>query len=96
MAEKRMYSKKITDGDDFIQMPASSQALYFHLNQCADDDGFNNQIQIAMLKAHASIDDLKVLMSKNFIIQTLWENSQAQISIIKFFKTISTNFYRTN
>jgi hypothetical protein len=69
MAEKRMYSKKITDSDDFIQMPASSQALYFHLNQGADDDGFNNQIQIAMLKAHASIDDLKVLMTKNFIMR---------------------------
>lgn len=69
MAEKRMYSKKITDSDDFIQMPASSQALYFHLNQGADDDGFNNQIQISMLKAHASIDDLKVLMTKNFIMR---------------------------
>lgn len=69
MAEKRMYSKKITDSDDFIQMPASSQSLYFHLNQGADDDGFNNQIQIAMLKAHASIDDLKVLMTKNFIMR---------------------------
>ena len=69
MAEKRMYSKKITDSDAFIEMASSSQALYFHLNQGADDDGFNNQIQIAMLKAHASIDDLKVLMTKNFIMR---------------------------
>ena len=69
MAEKRMYSKKVTDSDTFIEMSASSQALYFHLNQGADDDGFNNQIQLAMLKAHASIDDLKVLITKNFIIR---------------------------
>jgi hypothetical protein len=50
-------------------MSSAAQALYFHLNQGADDDGFNNQIQIAMLKAHASLDDLKVLMMKNFIIR---------------------------
>ncbi len=69
MAEKRMFSKKITDSDSFIEMGSAAQALYFHLNQGADDDGFNNQIQIAMLKAHASTDDLKVLMAKNFIIR---------------------------
>lgn len=69
MAEKRMYSKKITDSDAFIEMASSAQALYFHLNQGADDDGFNNQIQNAIFKAHASIDDLKVLLAKNFIIR---------------------------
>jgi hypothetical protein len=69
MAEKRMFSKKITDSDAFIELSSSAQALYFHLNQGADDDGFNNQIQNAMFKAHATIDDLKVLMMKNFIIR---------------------------
>lgn len=69
MAEKRMFSKKISDSDAFIELPSSAQALYFHLNQGADDDGFNNQIQIAMLKAHAGTDDLKILLAKNFIIR---------------------------
>lgn len=69
MAEKRMFTKKISDSDAFIEMPATSQALYFHLNQGADDDGFNNQVQMAMWKSHASIDDLKILMAKNFIIR---------------------------
>ena len=69
MAERRMYTKKITDADAFIEMPSAAQALYFHLNQGADDDGFNNQIQMAMLKAHASADDLKILLAKNFIIR---------------------------
>ena len=69
MAEKRMFTKKITDDDNFISLPSSTQALYFHLNQGADDDGFNNQVQMAMWKAHASIDDLKVLMAKNYIIR---------------------------
>ena len=69
MAEKRMFTKKITDDDNFISLPSSAQALYFHLNQAADDDGFNNQVQMAMWKAHASIDDLKVLMAKSYIIR---------------------------
>ena len=69
MAKKRMYSNEITDSDAFIELSSAAQALYFHLNQGADDDGFNNQIQLAMWKAHASIDDLKVLMAKNFIIR---------------------------
>lgn len=69
MAERRMFTKKITDSDTFIEMSSAAQALYFHLNQGADDDGFNNQIQIAMLKAHASTDDLKILMAKNYVIR---------------------------
>lgn len=69
MADKRMFTKKVTDSDAFIEMSSAAQALYFHLNQGADDDGFNNQIQIAMLKAHASVDDLKVLLVKNFVIR---------------------------
>jgi hypothetical protein len=67
MAEKRMYTKKITDDDNFISMPSSAQALYFHLNQGADDDGFTNQIAMAMFKAHASEDDLRVLLAKNYV-----------------------------
>ena len=64
-----MFTKKITDSDAFIEMSSAAQALYFHLNQGADDDGFNNQVQMAMLKAHASTDDLKILMAKNFVIR---------------------------
>jgi hypothetical protein len=69
VARKRMYDNGVTSSDDFISMPSSAQALYFHLNQMADDDGFNNQIQMAMMMAHASTDDLRVLMAKHFIIR---------------------------
>ncbi len=69
MAERRMFTKKVTNDDEFISLPSSAQALYFHLNQEADDDGFNKQVQTALFKAHASIDDLKILMLKNFVIQ---------------------------
>lgn len=69
MAKRRMMSTQITDSDDFIQLSSSAQALYMHLNNNADDDGFNNQVQMAMLKAHASADDLRVLLLKRFLIQ---------------------------
>lgn len=69
MAERRMFTKKVTNDDEFISLPSSAQALYFHLNQEADDDGFNKQVQTALFKAHASIDDLKILMLKNFVIR---------------------------
>ena len=69
MAEKRMFTKKITDADEFISLPSSTQALYLHLCMSADDDGFNNQVQMAMFKAHASIDDVKILLTKRFILQ---------------------------
>lgn len=85
MANKRMYSKDITDSDPFIEMSSAAQALYFHLNQGADDDGFNNQVQMAMWKAHASTDDLKVLMAKNFIIR--FENG---IIVIKHWRLHNT------
>lgn len=69
MAERRMFTKKVTNDDEFISLPSSAQALYFHLNQEADDDGFNKQVHTALFKAHASVDDLKILMLKNFVIR---------------------------
>jgi hypothetical protein len=68
MAEKRMFTQKIIDSDAFLEMPLSAQALYFHLNMRADDDGFvNNPKRITKL-VNASDDDLKILLLKRFII----------------------------
>ena len=91
MANKRMYSKDITDSDPFIEMSSAAQALYFHLNQGADDDGFNNQVQMAMWKAHASIDDLKVLMAKNYIIR--FENGVIVIKHWRLHNTLRKDRY---
>lgn len=68
MAEKRMFTKKITDSDAFLNMPLSAQALYFHLNMAADDEGFVNNPQKIQRVIGAAEDDLKLLMAKNFII----------------------------
>ena len=58
MAERRMFSKTIVDSDAFLDMPMSTQCLYFHLNMRADDDGFvNNQKRIQRMVGAAD-DDL--------------------------------------
>lgn len=68
MAERRMFAKTIIDSDAFLDMPLSSQALYFHLSMRADDDGFINNPKKIQRIIGASDDDLKLLIAKNFII----------------------------
>ncbi len=63
-----MVSPKITDTDVFLDMPLSSQALYFHLNMHADDDGFIDNINTIKRMVGASTDDEKLLIAKQFII----------------------------
>ena len=68
MAEKRMFTQKIVDSDAFLDMPLSTQALYFHLNMHADDDGFVNNPKKIQRVIGASLDDLKLLIAKRFIL----------------------------
>lgn len=68
MAERRMFSNQIIDSDAFLEMPLSTQALYFHLSMKGDDEGFvNNPKKIARMIG-ASEDELKLLLVKKFII----------------------------
>ena len=69
MAERRMFTKKITDDDSFLSLSSSAQALYLHLSMCADDDGFCNQVSASMFKAHASAQDLQALLERRYLIQ---------------------------
>lgn len=68
MAEKRMFSKKIIDTDWFMDMPASTQNLYFHLSMRADDDGFVASPRRIIKLVGASEDDFKLLLVKKFVI----------------------------
>ena len=69
MAERRMFTKKVTDDDRFMNLSASAQALYLHLCMGADDDGFCNQVAVSMFKAHASVQDLEALLSARYLLQ---------------------------
>ena len=68
MADRRMFKKTIIDSDMFLDMPLSSQALYFHLSMRADDDGFVNNPKKIQRMIGASDDDLRVLLTKQFLI----------------------------
>lgn len=68
MAERRMFTQKIVDSDAFLDMPLSTQALYFHLNMRADDDGFINNPKKIQRMIGCCDDDLKLLIAKRFII----------------------------
>ena len=68
MANKRMFSLYVIDSDAFLDMPLTTQALYFHLCMRADDDGFiNNQKKIQRMVS-ATDDDMKLLIAKQFLI----------------------------
>lgn len=68
MAERRMMSKSIIKSDTFLDMPSTTQNLYFHMLLDADDDGFINAPKSIMRMIGAKEDDMKVLVAKQFVI----------------------------
>lgn len=68
MARKRMFTKNVVESDAFLSMPLSTQALYFHLNMKADDDGFVGNPKGIQRLIGAAEDDLKLLIVKHFLI----------------------------
>ena len=63
-----MVSLDVVDTDAFLEMPVSSQLLYFHLNARADDDGFISSPRKIMKVVGTNDDDLRILTSKKFVI----------------------------
>lgn len=68
MAERRMFAKTIIDSDIFIDMPLTTQALYFHLAMRADDDGFVNNPKKIQRMVCCTDDDMRLLIAKQFVI----------------------------
>ena len=68
MAERRMFAKTIIDSDAFLDMPMSTQVLYFHLSMRADDDGFINNPKKIQRMIGSGDDDMRILCAKSFII----------------------------
>lgn len=63
-----MFAKTIIDSDAFLDMPLTTQALYFHLSMRADDEGFINNPKKIMRMIGASDDEFRLLQAKSFII----------------------------
>ena len=91
MAEKRMFTQKIIDSDAFLDMPLSTQSLYFHLNMRADDDGFINNPKRIQRTIGASDDDLKLLIAKRFVI--CFENGVIVIKHWRMHNTLRKDRY---
>jgi len=81
MAQKRMFSLKIVDTDEFLDMPPTTQNLYFHLCMRADDDGFVSNPKKIMKIVNSAADDMKVLTAKSFVIPF-----ESGICVIKHWK----------
>lgn len=92
MAERRMFAKKITESDAFLDMPSSTQMLYFHLSMNADDDGFVNNPKKIQRMCGASDDDFKLLVAKSFVI--LFESGIIVIKHWRMHNYIQSDRYR--
>src|SRR3990167_5611514 len=68
MANKRVFCLKKVYKDAFLEMPQTSQLLYFHLAMRADDDGFVANPKKVMRMIGSQDDDFKVLLAKRFIL----------------------------
>lgn len=68
MGDHRCFSNSVVDGDYFLDMPLTTQALYFHLGMKADDDGFVDSPKKIVRAVGCAEDDLKLLISKGFVI----------------------------
>lgn len=68
MAKHRCFSKDIVRSDDFLDLPISSQALYFHLGMEADDRGYVNNARSIIKTISATVGDLEQLIQKKFVL----------------------------
>ena len=68
MADKRMFSNAIVNSDVFLDMPLSTQALYFHLGMNADNEGFVGSPKKIQKMIGATDDDMRILLAKRYIL----------------------------
>ena len=64
-----MFSLSVVDTDWFLDLPLSTQALYFHLNMRADDDGFVDAPNSIVRKIGASKNDFDLLVAKRYVLK---------------------------
>lgn len=62
-----MFSKRIIESDDFLELSKESQSLYFHLCMYADDDGFINNVKSIIRAVGANQQDLEELKENNYV-----------------------------
>ena len=92
MAERRMMAKSVINTDVFLDMPASTQNLYFHMLLRADDDGFIASPKGILRIIGASDDDLKLLLAKQYLFR--FESGVVVIKDWKIHNYIQSDRYK--
>ena len=92
MAQKRMFRLDVLETDAFMEMPLTTQALYFWLGLKADDDGFVGNPNMVTRNVGASADDLKLLIAKRFLIQ--FADGVVVVKHWRMHNTLSANRYK--
>jgi hypothetical protein len=66
---RRCFSDKVVESDAFYELPVNAQALYFHLNMFADDDGFINNAAIIADRIKGGRKALDKLVECRFLLK---------------------------
>ena len=66
---RRCVSDKIVESDDFYALSSCAQAVYFHLNTVADDDGFVNNASGIANKIKGGKKGLSDLVNARFLLK---------------------------
>lgn len=92
MAQKRMFDKVVTTSDDFLELSAVAQCLYFHMGMLADDDGLSKNYRSYMKLVGATNEDLQSLIDKSFIYK--FDSDVIAIKHWKINNTVRNDRYR--
>ena len=69
MAERRMFSKRFAFSDSFLDLPVTSQCLYFHLCLQADDEGFLENARVVRRFIRAGEQDFRLLVDGGLLLE---------------------------
>ena len=69
MAKRRMFSNDVVCTDDFLELSATAQAIYFQFGMVADDDGFVANPKMIARSYYGGLKCVKELTDKGYVIQ---------------------------
>jgi len=87
-----MFDKVVTTSDDFLELSAEAQCLYFHMGMLADDDGLSKNYRSYMKLVGATDEDLQSLIDKSFIYK--FDSDVIAIKHWKINNTVRNDRYR--
>lgn len=68
MAKRRMFSCDVVCTDDFLSLPATSQAIYLQLGMAADDDGFVSNPKTIARSFYGGAKFMETLVERGYLI----------------------------